>query len=371
MTLSANSTAQSLASLPTELLVEIFTRVSSSPADLYHVLATSRRFASIVRPILYRHVTITSRQQRKRLRSVRKEDAQLVKQVTILGDGPIETEDIKDYFESSSYRFGSDCVHQLLTGQILDISAIETLHVRNVVEYALSQTATLSSDDFFQIASHLSEISVWGHQGGAQLWHRFLREKHVPQLRRLGFAQVTDYRFEAAEFPCDCCYDDEEYGEHEVLVELPSMIGKRVPLSHVDILVAERPRDAAVLRGFPLDRFLAVFLVGTHLLPLNLATDSFHRLVYSNATSPEAVMNYLRSLASRPSQIDNQSIHLFLPPPPVSIRGETYRSVIRQIELKGFRVHELEEEDDEDSTSLLTPTAITLLQRNGTSSSQA
>ncbi|GAA6015833.1 hypothetical protein JCM11491_007202 [Sporobolomyces phaffii] len=365
--------------LPTELLVEIFTRVSSSPVDLYHVLASSRRFASIVRPILYRHVTITSSQQRRRLRSVRQEDAQLVKQVTILGDGPIEPEDIDYHVEQGYCPLDSDCVYDLLTGKILDISVVEILHVRNVHELTDSLSSSLTTHFPFRVASNLSQLSIWGHQGASPLWKSFLCHSNLPSLRQLGFADVTLYGFEEPELECDCydCY--EAYLKATPWpVEYKTTLVARAPFSQVEVLVAEWSSTYSEIPDFPLDNFFAV----EPLSPVVLASPQIVRVLIDPGARI-GLGDALRRLGveastSTQSRPNSPTIQLFVRAfsdrrPDDRVYSATHRSTS-----KGFSFHELEEEHEEEReeegdptfVSLLNPTLVTHLQQRGKSSSQ-
>jgi hypothetical protein len=106
--------------LPNELYHEIFSNLGSSSSDLFHVVLASRTFCTIARPLLYQHITITTSQQRERLKEVREEDKRLVKKVTIKGDGSIDTRELMYHFGNCS--LGERCVEDLLTGALLDIS---------------------------------------------------------------------------------------------------------------------------------------------------------------------------------------------------------------------------------------------------------
>lgn len=104
--------------LPTELLIKIFSTVSS-PSDLYHSLQASKQFADIIRPFLYYHVIIETREQREKLKNVRDEDKRLVVKVTIKGDGLIPVDDIQEH--NQECRLGEHAVEDLFSGKLLDI----------------------------------------------------------------------------------------------------------------------------------------------------------------------------------------------------------------------------------------------------------
>lgn len=104
--------------LPTELLVEIFSSVSS-PSDLYHSLQASKQLAKVVRPFLYHHITIQGKEQRERLKNVRDEDKKLVKNLTIK-DEKADNDKIVD--DPSERYSGSESLRALLVGDLLDLS---------------------------------------------------------------------------------------------------------------------------------------------------------------------------------------------------------------------------------------------------------
>jgi len=108
--------------LPTELLIKIFSIVSSH-SDLYHALLCSKRFAEIVRPFLYCHITIETQLQRENLLRVRKEDKKLVKKLVITGTQGQSTRILGNQ-ESKGREFGvgAGCVKDLLVGKLLDFS---------------------------------------------------------------------------------------------------------------------------------------------------------------------------------------------------------------------------------------------------------
>jgi hypothetical protein len=108
-------------SIPPELLGDIFSNLASSSSDLHHVLLACHTFADIVKPILYRHITIKTNSQARLMLRVREEDKQHVKHVSILGGGPFDIDEGEDYNEEH-YGVTGVAIRGLLTGKLLDIS---------------------------------------------------------------------------------------------------------------------------------------------------------------------------------------------------------------------------------------------------------
>lgn len=110
--------------LPPELLDEIFSNLSSSSSDLYSSLLACKTFCEIVKPILYQHITITTRQRRYRLLNVKEEDKQLVKKLTISDpNGNLSSLVLESHFECKDCPLGKNLVIDLLTGKLLDITS--------------------------------------------------------------------------------------------------------------------------------------------------------------------------------------------------------------------------------------------------------
>jgi len=108
--------------LPIELLQGIFSSLSSSSSDLYHVLLACHTFSEVVKPILYHAITITTQLQRTQLISIKEEDKQRVRKVVILGCGKIPTHHIEMHFGGGRCDLGPGCVEDLLEGKLLDIT---------------------------------------------------------------------------------------------------------------------------------------------------------------------------------------------------------------------------------------------------------
>jgi len=100
--------------LPNETLIEIFSHLSSSKPALYNVSLSSQTFLQLAKPFLYNHVIIGDNEDHRKLMRVRKEDAKLVKKLTING--------CLVGFEGSYLQLGTQCVRDLFMGNLLDIS---------------------------------------------------------------------------------------------------------------------------------------------------------------------------------------------------------------------------------------------------------
>ncbi|GAA6005617.1 hypothetical protein JCM11491_003702 [Sporobolomyces phaffii] len=244
---------------PPDVFSAIFVQVAPSPADLARVLLVSHAFYTLAKPILYHHVTIRNKQQRWQLADMSRANQQLVKHVTVYGDGPIDMDDLEGHTgfwrNEIECRMWYDCVKDILTGKLLDISQIETLHVHNEHETEDADSPWEPARYSFKVAANLREISVWGHQGGAVLWKAYLKKKFVPALRRLGYVDVTRWDREVAEW--DSQGRHAYYSPNEVADEL----GKDVPFAQLELVIADTPSHVAKIKNFPVDGFLATVSV--------------------------------------------------------------------------------------------------------------
>lgn len=185
----------------------------------------SRTFHDLAKRFLYEHVRITTREQRVQLREIRRDDAKLIKTVTVQGTKlPVEQALAGKGKGRRQCRLGSGCLEEILTGKLLDISgelvspdrsvrprltyandmrpripsrtAIEVIHVANVNE-APSATGRDRTEYGFRPAVHLVELSINGHRGGGSLWDAFLRDyaRTCPRLARVGVVDVTRFEY--------------------------------------------------------------------------------------------------------------------------------------------------------------------------------
>jgi len=116
-----------LLTLPTELLIQILTLVSSSKSDLYHLLQASKKLLPLLKPLLYHSNTITDRATRHLLENVNEEDSKRVRKLVIRGHDNLDpyTIGIDDEDDSAPYdedKVGQGCFRDLLEGNLLDLS---------------------------------------------------------------------------------------------------------------------------------------------------------------------------------------------------------------------------------------------------------
>ncbi|GAA5907485.1 uncharacterized protein JCM6883_001220 [Sporobolomyces salmoneus] len=197
--------------LPDELLLDLFELVPSRN-DLTQVSYSCKTFATVVKPLLYSHVMIENKQQRKRLRNTNKENGEFVKKVTITGDYDPAWQIILHYFNefitdswSDSGKaddgeaeerdkfapVGCGCVRELVEGKLFNVQSVEQLLVKNLVEnprVELHQPPVLPS-----IFRNLRAILIYIHSGGSTVWEAVLRKRYLPSLRHLAIHGLSVY----------------------------------------------------------------------------------------------------------------------------------------------------------------------------------
>ncbi|GAA5873116.1 hypothetical protein JCM16303_006944 [Sporobolomyces ruberrimus] len=357
-------------SLPNELLAEIFEHLSSSSSNLFHLLLSSRSFIHAVKAILYRHITITTRAQRSGLASIRKEDSLRVRKVTIIVDGPIRTAKLDLHFTGvNGCKLGGGCVLDLLVGSLLDISVLETLHVRYVHEDPSETLFFNASQANFKAATKLSELSIWNHHGGGPLWNSYLGASGTttPALRRLGFAQVTHFKMEDRDlddFSDEYCCEDCSGPIPTSLVKTVQRLGKEFSslFPQLETLVAECPRSPLSIPALPRDHFLALLHTASHRSRDPTRQMTCVRLSYSWNTSLPDFLDLFKTLFSTD---DSQVRHLFLPPRPNHVTVEEYEEKISEVQSKGCEVHRDLDGDEADPHSLIVPSFVRFLEQAG------
>ncbi|GAA5974899.1 hypothetical protein JCM5350_004492 [Sporobolomyces pararoseus] len=314
--------------LPPELLTDIFSNLASSPSTLYRSLLVSRTFCSLVKPILYRHITITHKVQCELLQRVSNEDKR-----GGLGEGVIV---------------------DLLCGRLLDISAIETLHVKDVHEHEGDEGTRKGSDPRFKPASNLTELSISGHQGGGLIWKDYLRKRYIPNLKRLGYSCVSRY----------------DARDGFVIFTEDHPIGKDLPYSQLEVLVAYYPDDDSnhPIKTFPSDNFLCLpdYFASHAFQEMDLSLKHF-KFGYSE-TDSNGPSNWVKRIERRFENRFNtkDDVHIWLPERPLKLSPQDYQGTIDRIKAKGFAVHGYEDETAfEASTSLIFPSFVSHLKRNG------
>ncbi|GAA5968859.1 hypothetical protein JCM3765_005818 [Sporobolomyces pararoseus] len=358
--------------LPHDALQRIFQNLSTLSSDLYHSLLVCRAFSKIIKPILYRHILISTSKRRDLLQNIRKEDQQLVKHVTIRGCGPLELEDIEPFYEEflelgadvgPEFGPGEDCVAELLGGQLLDITVIETLHVRNVVENPRAPNPWEDGSVEFKTASKLSELSVWGHQGGAELWLAYLRQEYLPGLRRLGFSDVTLFnqeRIDRERYLSDDS-DDSWAGLGCPQVEQREeqlFLNDRMPLAQLEVVVSPIASDFNKLPNFPYNNSLAIISDFGHPSKDHFSYRKNFALLYSKSSRPEELQRLFDIVyrAAPPSNAKGRNVHLFLDDRPGRISPSEYDRMVSKV--KGYEVHVSPKEKESDSDSLILPSFV-------------
>jgi hypothetical protein len=118
----------SVSNLPEELLQQIFT--SGLKQYDYPLLSlASKQFNAIVKPLLYRSITISSlRQANKFSDATRKEDGNLVRSIKIRGKAGVQEEQYVRDFAKAYMEMGEDermgqeagCVQKVLEGKLVN-----------------------------------------------------------------------------------------------------------------------------------------------------------------------------------------------------------------------------------------------------------
>jgi hypothetical protein len=227
----------------------------------------------------------------------------------------------------------------------------------------------METDFDFEIASNLEELSVFGHRGGGRLWHAFIRQEHLPKLRRLGFAEVTNYEGGSWEEIDEEVEDGSENPEMDSINEFPAFFDLDAPLAQLDVLVTDWQDGFAKIPNFPFDRFLVMIDSWQPLskdLLRNCTAYMFPqwRLRYRHEVD-QWFQGTLRLLTEegRPTR--------FISLPPYEVcggRGNTERilelkTIVEDIRKKGIEV--AIEEDHEKWGSLILPSFVDYLKRAG------
>ncbi|GAA5974886.1 hypothetical protein JCM5350_004486 [Sporobolomyces pararoseus] len=175
--------------LPPELLEDIFSQLSSSKSALYHLSLSCRTFYHLCKPFLYSYITIITGEQRRKLKQVRQEDAQLVRKLVVKGEKSSRNEMQMDGKDNS---IGSGIIEELFLGELLDISVIEVLHLLHLYENVDEQSNFETLE--LRVASNLVELSIAHHFGGGSLWTHVLEDNQLcPNLARFGSCWVYSF----------------------------------------------------------------------------------------------------------------------------------------------------------------------------------
>ncbi|GAA5966810.1 hypothetical protein JCM3765_004278 [Sporobolomyces pararoseus] len=285
-----------------------------------------------------------------------KEDKALVKRITIVGSGPYGIEEGERVKENDDGPRGG-CIRSLLYGQVLDIATVETLEVLDIVE--IPEAHFLSNP--FKTASKLRKISISGHQGGADLWTSYLKHENLPNLRRLGFSDVTRYvPEENGDYSGDESYGY-EYAEQagfvaDEWIELPTTL----PYSQLEVLVGLPPPNLTDIPNFPLDNFLA-------LVPFSAMS--------MNPLVKACRLRFSRTRGFKPSLVDQlrpessagypHTLHFFISGRYSPNDEKAYQDILGKLRARSIEIHEDENEDEDDSDSLIYPSFVEFLRKAG------
>ncbi|GAA5976974.1 hypothetical protein JCM5350_007513 [Sporobolomyces pararoseus] len=346
--------------LPNELYTQILSNLDSSTRVLYNCLFISRTFCSLVKPLLYQHITIKTRKRRLRLLRVKKEDKRLVEKLTISGEFWIDPAEVEYHFEFNDCALGKNVVTDLLTGKLLDITAIKVLHISKVHEDPREVLDSKLSPFDLKPALKLVELSINCHQGGGRIWDVYLGIK-VPSLRRLAYVGVSEYYY-YLEGPLSFQPDP----EYEELDEVSTLLPPRTPYSQLQVLVAAPSSEYHKIQNFPHDNFLA-FAQLEHLSERNFSI-SFPNCCISHNDSDDPnppfipFFSIVQEALLRP---DNRIVSLFLPRGHAYQKEEDYEEQIESLESKGVKVFEAEEIWNDESNSLIFKSLVQYLEKNG------
>ena len=253
-------------------------------------------------------------------------------------------------------------------------SVIETLHVRNVVENPRASNPWEDGSVKFKTASNLCELSVWGHQGGADLWSTYLRPQYLPQLRRLGFSDVTSVNLEHVDRERYLSDNSDDswagQGRSEVeQLEQQLFFDERMPLAQLEVVVSPIASDFQKLPNFPYDNSLALISGFGHPSKEHFSYRKNFALVYSENTKPEELQRLFNIIdrATPPSNAKGQKVHLFLDGRPWRISPHDYDRMVSQV--KGYQVHDSRQEKKKtNSDSLILPSFVQHLRDTSKSS---
>ncbi|GAA5965327.1 hypothetical protein JCM3765_007166 [Sporobolomyces pararoseus] len=353
-------TKNGYSSAPSRTPVEIFSNLTSSPPDLYHTLLACKTFCQIIKPILYQHITFTTRQQRSRLLKVKKEDKRLVEKLMISGEGWIDPIDVENHFDVEDCALGKNAVKDLLTGKLLDITAIRILHIWHVHEDPSEVLGSKLSPFDLRPALKLVELSIWIHQGRGGIWNVYLGYK-LPSLRQLTYYHVTEYIREANPIPFAS-----RDNEPDPLVEVQSRLPPRTPYSQLQAIAALPFNEYPEIRNFPIDRFLAIFHIEA-LLILDTFPNPFPhcRLILATKLKRVYFPKLLQLVQEGVSSSDNRLVSLLLSKPPESVNEEDYKKWNEALKSKGVDVIEEAAAGIDVSTSRIPSSFIHYLEKNG------
>ncbi|GAA5991166.1 hypothetical protein JCM5350_001933 [Sporobolomyces pararoseus] len=180
-----------VSSLPEETLDQIFSS-NLHQHDLAVLCRVTKQFSIIVKPLLYRSITLCSIEQAEKFRRNGSGDAQLIESILITGKGDAWTahsvvavyDTMNELNEMGKRGKEPGLVKKVVEGEIVNPSQLKQLLIHQVFEDA----DVLSSDQLsvdYQIFANLTDLSIVGHRGGSQVLSGFLRQRFLPNLSRL------------------------------------------------------------------------------------------------------------------------------------------------------------------------------------------
>ncbi|GAA5950849.1 hypothetical protein JCM3765_004609 [Sporobolomyces pararoseus] len=190
----------SISSLPEETLDQIFSS-NLQQHDLAVLCRVSKQFNNIVKPLLYRSITLYSVEQAEKFKKNKSGAAQLVESILITGKADAWKDDdimniydaIRELTEIEKRKKELGLVKKVVEGEIVNPSQIKSLFIHQVFEDA----DALWKKDFsvnHQIFANLTDLSIVGHRGGAAVLSEFFQQCFIPSLKRLVLCDVSEFR---------------------------------------------------------------------------------------------------------------------------------------------------------------------------------
>jgi len=135
---------------------------------------------------------------------------------------------------------------------------IRSLRVVHTHENPWQRDEWLKSKFDFEIAQNLEELSVFGHEGGGRLWRHFISKNYLPKLRRLGFAEVTNYGGGTTEQEDYAMANGSENPVMDAITWDEMFLNSRVPFKQLEVVVTDWQDVFVKIPNFPFDRFLVM-----------------------------------------------------------------------------------------------------------------
>ncbi|GAA5950865.1 hypothetical protein JCM3765_004614 [Sporobolomyces pararoseus] len=187
----------SISSLPEETLNQIFSS-NLQQSDLAILCRVSKQFNNIVKPLLYRSITLYTIEQADKFKENKSGDTRLVESILITGKADAWEDDdimniydaIRELTEIEKRKKELGLVKKVVEGEIVNPSQIKSLFIHQVFEDA----DALWKKDFsvnHQIFANLTDLSILEHRGGYRVLQNFLGRSLLPNLKRLVLCDLT------------------------------------------------------------------------------------------------------------------------------------------------------------------------------------